>query len=60
MSDETITSIFRRLESSYEESPSLRDWILADHSNPLNQISRIIDAGEILDIGCESWKRKKT
>lgn len=54
MSDETITSIFRRLESSYEESPSLRDWILADHSNPLNQISRIIDAGEVLDIGCGS------
>ena len=54
MSDEAIRSIFRRLESSYEEHPSLRDWILADQSNPLNQISRIIDAGEVLDIGCGS------
>lgn len=54
MPDATITSIFRRLPSSYEENPSLSEWILADQSNPLNQISRIIDQGEVLDIGCGS------
>lgn len=52
MSGTAITSIFRRLPGSYEESPCLREWILADQSNPLNQISQIIDRGEVLDIGC--------
>lgn len=47
-----MDSIFRRRTETYVEHKDLLQWIRNDVSNPLNQISNLIDSGQVLDVGC--------
>ena len=47
-----MDSIFRRRTETYVEHKDLLQWIRDDFSNPLNQISKLIDSGQVLDVGC--------